>query len=176
MSRSPNKRYDWRWKQWPLYAVFWIVGLVIRDRGVADFYRKGPWCAKCGRLWTDQGRPEKRLSCSGCGLSDPVAQDEFERAQCLPSGSTSSLLGLPLWALYFAVAARMLSAMPKRSASDPWWRHLGLQHRPDTAEEARVAYRLALSQAHPDHGGSREQMEKVRKAWESAERHYRRVS
>jgi hypothetical protein len=45
-------------------------------------------------------------------------------------------------------------ALPETAATDPWWKVLGCEDPPRTADELQAAYRDAARRAHPDTGGS----------------------
>lgn len=61
-------------------------------------------------------------------------------------------------------------ALPDSSIT--WWSELGLSERPATADDLRRAYRNAAKLAHPDRGGTAEQMARVAKAFEDGERFF----
>jgi N-glycosylase/DNA lyase len=79
------------------------------------------------------------------------------------------LFGIDPFLAMLAAGALLLSR--KRS---PWWVAFGLESRPESPEDAKRAFKRALGASHPDRGGSREQMEKMRRAWAIAERDYAR--
>lgn len=59
------------------------------------------------------------------------------------------------------------TALPAPGKATSWRDVLGQVH---TLDAARQAYRMAASQAHPDKGGTNEQMARVNRAWEDAQK------
>lgn len=152
--RSPVKRYEPGWRNFVMYAVMLIVDVFWgddeEDHGAAAFYVQGPWCLACNRLWPDGPDSYKVALCKGCCACDPLmAKRLAEEAR----GRRAR------YGVYGAAA----------QAGVPWWRAFGLDDRPADRDFAYRAYKRALGDAHPDRGGNREQMDKVRAAWRLAE-------
>lgn len=55
-------------------------------------------------------------------------------------------------------------ALPDSSTT--WWSELGLSERPSSMDALKSAYRFAAKVAHPDAGGTSEQMDRVAKAFQ----------
>ena len=167
MTRSPAKRYEPIWRDRVIYWVFRVLDVVIfrRDDPVAPEYIKGPWCEKCGRWWLD-GQPRSTGLLCRCGASDPIVLERQTRSWGLPPGAGA--LGVDMGILLAGMV--VMSGMARKRPE--WWKALGLESRPADEDEARRAYKRALGDAHPDRGGSRQQMEAVAKAWTHAERDY----
>jgi len=169
VNRSPSKRYEPSWRNYLMYGLLLVVEVFARD-GVAGWYMEGPWCRRCYRNWRDDWPGRKGVKCS-CGATDPVALKAWEAANLPPSYQGFGLGGADPWTALLGAALIGAAMGAKRRE---WWKGLGLEERPADAEEAKKAYRQAQFSAHPDHGGSREQMESVDKAWAHAERDYAR--
>lgn len=163
MNRSPAKRYEPIWRDRVIYWFFRVFDRLF-DGDTAPAYIKGPWCATCGRWWKD-GQPLTMGLLCRCGTSDPIVLEQQTRSWGLPPGAGA--LGVDMGILLAGMV--VMAGMAKRPE---WWKALGLEERPADPEEAKKAYRQAQFSAHPDHGGSREQMEAVDKAWALAERDY----
>ena len=61
-------------------------------------------------------------------------------------------------------------ALPDSSTT--WWSELGLRERPATTADLRRAYHKAAKLAHPDRGGTDEQMARVVKAFEDGSEYF----
>lgn len=158
--------------EWAVEVVkFWLA--VFSFRTYKPDYAITPLCRLCARHWPDD---DDHLKCPGCGRKDTLRIEQARiRARLDDDGrETFDRLagpgGIPPF-LLLGMAA--LAGMAAQSRGN-WWKRLGLENRPVTKAEAHTAYRAAMLKAHPDHGGSREAMDKVKKAWARAEWAYER--
>lgn len=172
MTRSPVKLYEPTWRVKVNGWLIRCVDFVLRG-DIAPTYRAGPWCRHCRRWWPDSRHmpASRRLACK-CGREDPVALAELEAELKVPHGVLGGLGGLGGDPFAILLIGAMVMLATKASAP-PWWKVLGLAERPGDPDDAKRAYRNALMRSHPDQGGSMEQMQRVRKAWLSAERDYK---
>ncbi len=185
--------YPWEWAA--LIWRFWLSILTFGRRGNRN-PPPPPFCRLCVTSWPDD---DEHVKCPGCGRTDNLrlAQVESRKAlnDLLRAGATgpyrepakkprpkvdwstrgafpdlgAAALGNPILYAMFAAAAL---AVLKKQRKDAWWKALGLTERPSNRYKARKAYHAALLKAHPDQGGSREALDKVKKAWLRAERSY----
>ena len=164
---SPVKLYVPTWRVRVRYWVLRAFDLVFRGDAAAS-YLEGPWCKQCQRWWPVHPLASKDVLCP-CGATDPLAVRRMEEGAGLPRGTGSILLDSPM-AFLGAMLIQAASAHPLLV----WWPAFGADARPQTLEDAKRLYKRALHSAHPDRGGSREQMEKVQAAWALAEKDYAR--
>lgn len=103
--------------------------------------------------------PRQRKHLRQLGLSD-LEISSFEK------------LGLPPVLMMLFVGILLQAQDRSKAQTYPWWRDLGLEHRPTSRDAARTAYSQAMLKAHPDHGGSMVAMAKVKAAWERAQQEF----
>ena len=195
--RSEIKRYRPTWRERLIYRWGLFLDFVFRQSITTAL--RGPWCLKCGSVWPD--KDILYLKCLKCGTADEAAAKRIEEAAAkrieeaaakkfqeevgsyrnAAPGERRKKKGFSftkddmrvfasMGPMGGILALGMLSFLaPKKGG---WWKAFGLKRAPDTKELARVAYRDALKNAHPDQGGSEAVFNKVRSAWDKAERYY----
>lgn len=108
---------------------------------------------------------KKQQRCFACDRWNAVEDNMQAIAKTI-----EALRGIARWGTGDMLDAAFtgFTALPAPNATRDWWEVLGVA-RTASLDDLRAAYRRAASAAHPDRGGSNDQMARVNAAWAKAQ-------